>query len=245
MNYENPIVGRILDAKGNSIAADALIGDYMPFIKSETYKTIGRLPAAEHDDALSIAMFAFYEAIESYVKLRGAFLPYAALLIKRKIIDHLRKESRHTKNISMEAPLGGEEDFTLKDTLASETDDISGGIHRQATKAEITEISAQLKTYGLTLSHVADNCPKQERTMEACMKALNYAREHTDIIEEMLKTGKLPLARLATGSGVGRKTLERHRKYIMTLMLIYSNGYEIIRGHLMQITAAMEGGVAK
>ena len=36
-------------------------------------------------------------------------------------------------------------------------------------------------------------------------------------------------------SGVERKTLERHRKYMVALLLIYTNGYEIIRGHLKQV----------
>ena len=32
-----------------------------------------------------------------------------------------------------------------------------------------------------------------------------------------------------------RQTLERHRKYMVALLLIYTNGYEIIRGHLKQV----------
>ena len=36
-------------------------------------------------------------------------------------------------------------------------------------------------------------------------------------------------------SGVERKTLERHRKYILAMLLIQTNGYEIIRGHLRHV----------
>ena len=39
-----------------------------------------------------------------------------------------------------------------------------------------------------------------------------------------------------------RKTLERHRKYMVALLLIHTNGYEIIRGHLTQV---MKGVAAK
>lgn len=54
-------------------------------------------------------------------------------------------------------------------------------------------------------------------------------------MEELLHNKKLPLRQLADGAGISRKTLERHRKYMIAIMLAYTNGYEIIRGHLYQI----------
>ena len=89
---------------------------------------------------------------------------------------------------------------------------------------------------------VAANCPKQQRTLEACRKALQYARENPELLEDLLGTRRLPISRLSEGSGVERKTLERHRKYMIALLLIYTNGYEIIRGHLKQV---MKGVAAR
>ena len=71
--------------------------------------------------------------------------------------------------------------------------------------------------------------------MEACSSAIRYASENSHLLNELLRTKKLPLAQLAAGSGVERKTLERHRKYILAMLLIQTNGYEIIRGHLRHI----------
>ena len=113
---------------------------------------------------------------------------------------------------------------------------------RDATRNEIEELSRQMDAFGVKLSDVADNCPRQQRTLEACRKALRYA-VHTDgLLNEFLQTRRLPIARLASGSGVEKKTLERHRKYMVALMLIYTNGYEIIRGHIKQV---MKGGAAQ
>ena len=55
-----------------------------------------------------------------------------------------------------------------------------------------------------------------------------------------MQTKRLPIGRLAAGSGVERKTLEQHRKYMVALLLIYTNGHEIIRGHLKQVMMAGE-----
>ena len=62
------------------------------------------------------------------------------------------------------------------------------------------------------------------------------------LLDELLETKRLPLGKLSDGSGVERKTLERHRKYLVALLLIYTNGYEIIRGHLAQV---LKGGKAR
>ena len=75
---EHSIVGQVYAAKTGPEAADALIEQYMGFIRSETVKFIHAVPENGHEDELSIAMLAFYEAILSYERSRGAFLPYAA-----------------------------------------------------------------------------------------------------------------------------------------------------------------------
>ena len=44
------------------------------------------------------------------------------------------------------------------------------------------------------------------------MDALNYARRNPEVLAAVEKSGKLPIAELASGSGVERKTLERHEE---------------------------------
>ena len=77
--------------------------------------------------------------------------------------------------------------------------------------------------------------------MQACLQALSYAKANPVLLEQLVATHKLPIGPLAAGSGVARKTLERHRKYLVAILLAYTNGFEIIRGHLGQM-ALREGG---
>ena len=234
MQDEHELIQQVYAAKEDMEAADRLIGSYMPFIKSETAKFLKRPPMEGHDDELSIAMIAFHEAVRGYSHSRGAFLKYAAMIMKSRLIDYRRKEQRHGNVISLDAP-AGEDDAPLSDTIADETDHNEAYVVREATRAEIEELTRQMREFGVSLSDVADNCPKQQRTLEACRKALWHAKEHPELLDELLETRRLPIARLSEGSGTERKTLERHRKYMVALLLIYTNGYEIIRGHLAQV----------
>ena len=241
MNNEHKIVQQVYAAKEDVQAADRLIGTYLPFIKTETAKFLKRPPIEGHDDEFSIAMIAFHEAIGGYSRTRGAFLKYAAMLIRSRLIDYSRREQRHSRVISLDAP-AREENTTLGEVLVGERDPHEETASRDATRAEIEELARQMKEFGVDLSDVADNCPKQQRTLDACRKALQYARENPELLDDLLKTKRLPIGQLAAGSGVERKTLERHRKYMVALLLIYTNGYEIIRGHLKQV---MKGVAAR
>ena len=44
------LISRVVTAKTDSEAADSLIADYMPFIRSETAKFLKRQPVQEDDD---------------------------------------------------------------------------------------------------------------------------------------------------------------------------------------------------
>ena len=240
---EHDIVAQVRAAKTDQEAADALIRQYMGFIRSETVKFIHAAPEDGHEDELSVAMLAFYEAVLAYEKDRGAFLPYAARAIKNRLIDHYRREKRHGNVISLHVPAGDEDDRELADTIPDQKDQLADREERRASAREIREFGEKLAQFGLTFSDVADNCPRQERTFAACRRALEFARSAPELLRRVEDTGKLPMNELAAGSGVERKTLERHRKYLAAILLAFTNGYEIIRGHLCQVGPKKGGGV--
>ena len=234
MREEHQIVSLVLEARSNSRTADDLIEQYLPFIRTETAKFLKRFPE-DGQDELSVAMFAFYEAIMSYQSGKGAFLKLAAITIRNRLIDHYRREQRHTGIASLDAKSSDDSDSALVDQISDDRNDVEELHDRTATKKEIQEFIQQLQEFDLTLSDLADNCPKQDRTLTACMQALDYARQNPDLLDQLVKTKKLPLSQLTEGARVDRKTLERHRKYIVAILLAYTNGFEIIRGHLSMI----------
>lgn len=240
MHEEHEIITQVYLAKEDSVEADYLIRTYLPFIKSETAKFLNR-PSSEQDDEYSIAMIAFYEAISGYSKERGSFLNYASLLIRNRLIDHYRKEVRHNIKLSLDVP-DSEDDVPLAEKIVEESDPIADAQNLEASQQEILELTQNLNEFGISLTDVADNCPKQERTLNACRQVVQHAIDNPHILDELLRTKKLPLAKLTAGISAERKTLERHRKYIMALLLIQTNGYEIIRGHLRPMLA-MKGGI--
>lgn len=238
---EHEIIGLVGRAQRDQRAADDFIQQYMGFIRSETVKFIHTAPENGHEDELSIAMLAFYESVLNYESRKGPFLPYAARNIRNRLIDYYRREKRHMGVLSLHTASGEEEERPLLDTLPDETDHWEGYALREASQQEIQAFGMQLEKMGLTFGDVAQNCPRQERTFAACRRALDYARANPQLLRRLEESGRLPMKELAAGSGTEQKTLERHRKYLLAILLAFTNGYEIIRGHLCQMRPAREG----
>jgi len=225
---KEPLSLRVLRAQQDTQAADRLIEEYTPFIKSETAKFL-KAPVTGHEDEYSIALLAFYEAIMAYSEKRGTFPAFAAMHIRSRLIDHYRKERRHKGLTSLEEE--NEDGLSPKDTLVDDRAVYEERELREATRQEIAEYASQLAEFGIDLSAVSEQCPRQDRTLAACRELLFYARRYPEIFTELLETHKLPVGKLEQ-SGVSRKTIERHRRYIVALLLAYTNGFEMIRGHI-------------
>ncbi len=236
------IVTQVYAAKKDNKAADSFIEAYMPFIRSETAKFTGRQPS-QSDDELSIAMFAFYEAIRSYSRFKGAFLKYASVNIKRRLIDNSRRERRKLGVVSLDQPAGDNEGSSVLSEIIEDKgrpyDELE---EREAVHQELAELTERLSVLGITLSDAAENSPHQKRTLEACRKAVDFARSEPGIIEDFLRTRRIPLSAIAQATGESRKTLERHRRYLAVVLLIFSGGFETIQEHIIQ---TLKGGAER
>lgn len=239
MKEKKDLTAAILAAQKDLTIADNLIVEYMPFIKAETARFTGRsVTGDDSGEELSIAMFAFYEALCAWEDGKGAFLALARLTIRNRLIDFRRKEQRQVipfPTLSLDEPGGEDEGLTAHELIPDQSTSQDLAALEEATRDEVSEFQEALSAFDLSLNQVADSCPKQERTLRACLAARDYAKDHPTLLSKMVKTRRLPLTELVQGAGVERKTLERHRDYLIAILLAYTNGFEIIRGHLKRL----------
>ena len=55
----------------------------------------------DSDDEWSIALMAFSEAVQSYEEDKGSFRGLAAMVIRRRVVDYLRVEGRHSDELAV------------------------------------------------------------------------------------------------------------------------------------------------
>ena len=235
MNKDKELLREIKEAQENARNTDSFIEKYTPFIRSEVSKFASSGDFREMDDEFSIAMFAFYEALQNYDRSKGAFFPMARVYIRNRLIDYYRKSAEDEKTSSLDDTLHDDEKTTVLDTIEDEKSSVTYHEERECTREEIEEFQKTLAEYSITLSEIADNAPRQDRTMKVCLDALEFAKQHNDILDKLVETKKLPMSRLVKDGGFDKKTLERHRKYLVGIFLAFTNGFVIIRGHLCRL----------
>ena len=177
------------------------------------------------DDELSIALIAFNEAIDKYQGEKNVPFPvFARMVIKHRLIDFFRKEKK-----IIEISFGDDSWPTEEKRLAQETQYEETII--QERRDEIKEYEALLKKYGLNLKELARSTPKHKPTCRQFVGVASRLAEDEKMFAYFVETAKLPLKELSLACGIPRKTMERHRKYIAALSLIF--GYPEEFTHLL------------
>ena len=170
------------------------------------------------DDEWSIALSAFVEAVEKYDLEKGSFMAFAEMLIRRRLIDWFRINSRNNEVIHVE-------DIENEPDTSRESDEI---------KLEIRALEEDLRLYGISFMDLADASPKAQKTRDACRKAINWIIENPLIINQMKESNQLPIKIIENNSGVPRKILERHRKYIIAVVEILAGDYPWLNEYVRQ-----------
>jgi RNA polymerase sigma factor len=157
------------------------------------------------------------------------------MLIKRALIDYHRSAARHLTEISTSPfvleGIDEDPDEWEKSVYLAVAEQSRESADRSLTD-EITAANEMLQRYGFRFFDLTDCSPQQEKTKQACAEAVRFVLSKPDLMQELKKTGKLPIRAIAAGSGVSKKLLDRCRKYIIMAILILDGDYPQLSEYL-------------
>jgi RNA polymerase sigma factor len=209
-------------AAGNEAALEQLIMQERAYILACAGKTLVRHIHKESEEEF-LAIEAFVEAVKDYSYEKGSFLSFAKLVIRRRLIDGIRKEKTMEHIIPMDpSDLVIEQDKYDAEHLWERADPETGIAY------EIESLSKVLKKYGFSFFDLTACSPKAEKTKEACRTAVLYIIETEMIFLEIRAKRLLPIKIIEKNTGVPRKILERHRKYIIAVAEILKGEYRCL-----------------
>ncbi|WP_243840620.1 RNA polymerase sigma-I factor [Paenisporosarcina antarctica] len=225
----------VIQAKNgdNEVLHEILLA-YTPFMK-KTASFVCKRYISEQDDEYSVAMYAFYEAIEHFeLNKNASFLTFAHLLIRRKLIDYIRKESKR-KEFSLGQMTAEHEEYQDSFAILESShsfEQFTAKQQEEERKHQIKVYESLLKPFGLSFQELVKVSPSHEDSRQTAIQIAQIIVE-TDEFYEILQTKKrLPMKDLESLVHVSRKTLERHRKYIVALVILLKSDLHYIKDYL-------------
>ncbi len=219
--------------QGDREARDALLRDFMPFILRVASQVGGRYIRTGEDEEVSVGLLAFNEAIDAYVPGRGAFLSFAQTVITRRLIDHYRRRRKEpaVPLSELEREEGAEHAGpTVLDLAASAAWRVRE--QDEERRGEIEELSRALAACGIRFDELPKHCPRHRDARARAIKLAEALAQDPEMARQLLTTGVLPLGALAKATGATKKTLERHRRYIIAVALIFIHEWPELQSYL-------------
>ncbi|WP_099354124.1 RNA polymerase sigma factor SigI [Fredinandcohnia onubensis] len=217
---------------GNQQLQNKLIDDYKPFI-AKNVSAVCKRYINESDDEFSIGLIAFNEAIEKYSKEKGSsFLSFSELLIKRRVIDYIRKEAR-VRNINFISNGETDEEGAQSKLEAHlSVDDYQRKVEQEQRKEEILHFHKVLQEFGLSFQELLEISPKHADARQNAIMVSKAVVENEELMETLFEKKHLPIKQLESKVSVSRKTIERNRKYIIAMAIILSSEYVYLKDYL-------------
>lgn len=232
---------REIDEKAVLAAKDSdklteFINEYESFIIKSASKATGKY-ITKSSDEWSVSLSAFSQAIQNYSFEKGNFLSFADLVIKRRLIDFLRIESRRNIETLVNPHIFSDEFDEQQDDIKikNQVMDKVAVTNDNSIKYEIEAINEQFAKYGFSFFDLSECSPKAVKTKNVCAKAVAYIIKNPILLEQLKISKTLPIKTIEKNVHLPRKVLERHRKYIIAAIEIISGNYPYLAEYMLFI----------
>lgn len=223
------IASAVLAAQQDRDKLNQLIVQYLPFIRNQLTGLHG-FPL-EYDDMLSLAMLTFSGCVQQYTAEKGSFLAFCTVCIRNRLLDAARKQARYQSKL---LPLVDDESArsarTAEDTLSLAA--YNAAQEQAALAQEIEAFSQALKQFGVDFASLPRCCPRQKRSRLLCMRLARAIVDTPAFLQLFWATRRIAQKELSVQCTVSPKTIEKHRKYIVTLVLLITGDYPYIQAFL-------------
>ncbi|TWT28020.1 RNA polymerase sigma-I factor [Planomicrobium sp. CPCC 101110] len=218
---------------GNEEAMQDLLSSYAPFMKKTAAQVCKRF-IDDHDDEYSVALTAFHEAVQKYEEGQNAsFLTFAHMVIRRRIIDFVRKEAARSE-YSHDFRHNGDEGAGNRVTDSEALDRFHMQQQAEKRREEILLFDKLLGGYGLSFQILAAASPAHEDARRTAIQISQLVVETEEYKTYLLEKKKLPVKEIEQLVKVSRKTIERNRKYIIAIALLLMSDLYYLKDYLKE-----------
>ena len=233
---------------GDTGAREVLLRDYQPFVLRVVSRVRGGYVTRSSEEA-AIGLVAFNEAIDSFRPDRGvAFLTFCETVIRRRLIDHYRRQARGAREVPLSALEEEDDEGSVYAPVEVEAAQAAHQAYLEAwdRREEVVRFGARLKEMGLSIRELVRVSPRHRDARQRALQVARYLAARPALGRQVLERGVLPVRELEENLGLGRKMLERNRKYILAMTLVLLEDFPYLQDYLRDgMRSLQEKGMGK
>ena len=230
-----------IEAKSDEAKLETLIRQNTGFILGCAGKSTGRY-VTKSDDEWSVALIAFHEAVRSYAPEKGDFLGFAALVIRRRLIDQSNRDAHAGNEIPVDfSGVGRDQDWEEASPVELEIQrrtnehSMHRDAERNAMRDEIEALAQVLAGYDISFAELERCSPKARKTKAACALAIRTVLADEGLVRSLQKSGSIPVSAIRKIVDIPLNILSKHRKYIIAAIEILHGDFPGLAEYLYDI----------
>ncbi|KPC72630.1 hypothetical protein ADL26_15035 [Thermoactinomyces vulgaris] len=210
---------------------DDLLRELEPHVRRIASRVCRRV-ITQQDDEYMVAYRALDEALEKFKPdFNASFLSFAYKVIQRRLVDYFRQEGKHHRVLPM-GGTGTRADENQNQELVS----VSFERHNneeldRMRRMEIEIFIKALAKFDISLNDLAKKKPKHRDTRENLFQIARQLVADQSLLHKFY-TQKRPDKELAKALGMHRRTLSRHRDYLIALTIVRVEDLGLLRSYI-------------
>ncbi len=222
--HHDDIAGYLKKIKeGDSSARENFVDEHKSLILKIVSQTLGKSALPQNSKEFEIGLSAFNYAVDNFdLNGKDSFSAYSEHIIKEWITDYLRN---NPDSFSSSSLTDGKKDY-----LHFDSED----------KEEISLIKLKLWEYGITLKDVALASPNDDDLIRDALITAKTLSDNKELYEKLTAKKDIPYDNLDERTKIQKKHIEKYRKYIILLSLIFKSELKVLNSYLKNIETGNE-----
>lgn len=169
-----------------------------------------------------MGLMAFNEAIDSYKHGLRSFKSFAADVIRKRIIDYHRSRSSYLARNT----------YILDTESFYEIREAGSPIEQVHIRMEMELFARKLSEYNIGLRDLINETPKHSDSRLLCVQIAKIITGEPDLCNHFCKYRTIPIKMLLQKIYINRKTVERHRRYIIAICLVLISDLDTMKEYV-------------
>lgn len=221
--------------EGNTDVREKLISDHLVFIKKIVSKNVTGYEDINSRDEYSVGLMAFNEAIDGYKPGLRSFQSFAAEVIKKRIIDFYRSRARYQdRNLCI-----------LDDGRHHAGEELINPADQVHIRLEMEHLVRSLSGYNISLGDLVMETPKHADSRLLCVRIAKVITADSVLCRHFKKFRTIPLKMLLQKIKINKKTVERHRRYIIAICLVLLSDLDTLKEYVENLCKGGESNAGQ